>query len=1563
MASSHRDMASPYPDSIPLGSWDTHQPVQLAKGLVPNLDSFQPKLFSDSESTDLHDRRMAQALVMLDRANILRYHQLHILDAEQHLHDRFLIYGIHQSTYNTISTAPRRFVGKRSSRKLQDKVYTRRALAMVLLNMNIDPSVFYNQTLATPLDYSPSTVFQGDMDKRLIDVYMEMPSPRAVDDPLMGLHIRSPSKSAERLLRHAVERDAPKGMRTKLYQYQKNSLWKLLRRELCPDSILDPSFIPMQDMDGKSYYLNLTNEELTICRTPPVVWDDVLGGIICEDMFSRPPAFDTQLYSNIYPYTPSTTVVIQDGFDSVGIPEMVLTAGSDIPSLRDLAAASVKMHGVEYRRFHDYINPTTMELLEDASVYYYVDDNAGRNRASRSKQSSTTDQSPEVYLSSATLVIVPANLIAQWSNEVNKHTEDFALRMLIISSETDRDIPDYRTLMKQDMVLISLTRFAKEYVPGAYSQRRPKEKPPCRCKELYITCRCPPARSVSPLMQVRWKRVIVDEGHSLGMKLSDHSLLAEKLHADRRWICTGTPTFNLANLQSSSSALNAQISLSDKGDLDRLSALFGSFLHLQPYYYDKDLFSKVIQKPLVDHHNIRAGISGGDWSLESLSSVARLRYLMDRVMVRNKAMDVERDVALPPLYERIVRLDLEYFQVLAINCQIALIQANAVLTERVDQDYFFHPSNRKHLARVVENLKDGCFWYPGGDDYKNQLRSALKHVRKGIQKHEETEDGKYSEQDTRLLEEICEHIERALRDRSWNTIQGTQEVGYYCTNLPRIVQGKYALIPSSELGSIAEVADGERGDSDISSEAPAGVTSSASGSTSIRSNEPTLRMFGMSPLNEEEQVCVMLAKQITHLRNDVTNQERTMEETEGSAQRSCSPSQNEGCDMDALPNTTYIPSSSNSQHDHILAQAAFYPAENKLLLQEKRLTEEAMLRDRLSRSWIMSSTSSKLNYVISQILRHHRSEKCIVFCQSRTAIYYIHEYLTLAKVRCLMYHTQGMTENERSNNIMTFNTSENVSTIIMDTKHAAFGIDLSSASRVYFISPVWQTATMRQAVKRAHRIGQIRPVYVETLVIRNSFEEAMLNRRLEIDNEQRSQVSSPLRVPTRPDVVKKDKRKGKERSFGYGDDDAFSRPLITKSKASRDMVDDRKMRDLISHIEFMPLPTWAVNKSESPFAPPLAVSSASSASTSDTSESMMPELTNGLSITGSSHHLYMTLADYAVFQDGTQGAQDASVNSYQIPVVFPFKETTLAVQQQRLALESQDVAAVDHHRQDTISQQNAYQGDDDDQVQDPPQEAQSRTRWSFWQDAPESVLSTDEPYGDSSMEMDPSEAGEYEDNNHNDPLLLEQQQGEEMTLRRRQMLMDGSESLPTTELNSMNLTEAPRETMLKPEQANRPETKEDEIKLEMKNETMVKVESMDHIMEDVKFEGDLKIESRLKTEPVFSLSNIFALNDIKGEQRDLDACLEPKTEPEHYTLFDDDDDDQDQHQEQDQDFGDVELKREATMKVEERSCLTSVKDERGCSLAVMKRSPGGPGGREDSVVKRELTAVKRVRFG
>ncbi|KAF9915808.1 hypothetical protein BX616_005306, partial [Lobosporangium transversale] len=751
------------------------------------------------------------------------------------------------------------------------------------------------------------------------------------------------------------------------------------------------------------------------------------------------------------------------------------------------------------------------------------------------------------------------------------------------------------------------------------------------------TCRCTNERNVSPLMQVRWKRIIVDEGHSMGIKLSDQVLFAEKLHADRRWICTGTPTFNLANLKAFTyhdqaiTTVATTTALSDKGDLDRLLTIMRLFLHIQPYYGNKTLFTKALVRSLEEHHKLSTGSAPGDWSLESLSSVSRLRYLMDRIMIRNRPEDVSRDVRLPPLYERDVGLDLGYYQVLTFNCQVALIQANAVLTEREDQDYFFHPSNRKHLARVIENLKDACFWYPGDDKYREQLTEALLNVERALQKHEETIGGKYLEADVQLLKSIREHLKMALTDQSWCTLQRTLEVGYNCWNIPEAIQGSYAIIPAV-------------------SDADTSFKESRRTKLNIGWNGGSMsRQLQQTGTLESEQVCIMLGKQIRDLRLKVQEQEQ--EQLIPASHQPIiinldAPQPRPGAITDGgKPNRD--PSHENGTNGEETAE------ELKLV----------MTKERLSQSTILSSTSSKLNYVVSQILRHQNSEKCIVFCQSQTAMYYIYEYLTLAEVRCLMYHTHGMSQKERSNNIMTFNTNETISAIIMNTKDAAFGIDLSSASRVYFVSPVWQTATMRQAVKRAHRIGQIRPVYVETLMIKGSFEEAILNRRKEIDSQGEGHMdislppsSSTTSSATLSSLLTISARLYKNKAVAKN----------MKKKAGKSLLDDSKMINFISHIGFMPL-----HKTERSITLTSSEREEQKKQLCLTNEPSLAEYWRTMRPT------YTTEEDHQAFvADDRHYRDQAYKKSLEIPMVFPTRPLEIAAQGQWRRTQDRHIVSV-----------------------------------------------------------------------------------------------------------------------------------------------------------------------------------------------------------------------------------------------------------------------------------------------
>jgi hypothetical protein len=168
---------------------------------------------------------------------------------------------------------------------------------------------------------------------------------------------------------------------------------------------------------------------------------------------------------------------------------------------------------------------------------------------------------------------------------------------------------------------------------------------------------------------------------------------------------------------------------------------------------------------------------------------------------------------------------------------------------------------------------------------------------------------------------------------------------------------------------------------------------------------------------------------------------------------------------------------------------------------------------------ILSTASSKLSYLIDQILMYQKSEKIIVFYETDNVAYYLAQALEAINVEHLIY-AKSLSSDRRSSYIVTFNQSPQFRVLLMDISQAAFGLDVSSASRVYFINPVFNKQVEAQAVKRAHRIGQFRDVYVETLVLRGSIEEVIIERRKVMSSDEQKKCKTVLDDETMYDWIK-----------------------------------------------------------------------------------------------------------------------------------------------------------------------------------------------------------------------------------------------------------------------------------------------------------------------------------------------------------------------------------------------------------------------------------------------------------
>lgn len=88
--------------------------------------------------------------------------------------------------------------------------------------------------------------------------------------------------------------------------------------------------------------------------------------------------------------------------------------------------------------------------------------------------------------------------------------------------------------------------------------------------------------------------------------------------------------------------------------------------------------------------------------------------------------------------------------------------------------------------------------------------------------------------------------------------------------------------------------------------------------------------------------------------------------------------------------------------------------------------------------------------------------------------------------------TGDTAERERALEIERFQKKPEVQAFFMTLKAGGVGLNLTTADYVFLLDPWWNPAVEQQAIARAHRIGQSRPVSVLRFITRRSIEEKML---------------------------------------------------------------------------------------------------------------------------------------------------------------------------------------------------------------------------------------------------------------------------------------------------------------------------------------------------------------------------------------------------------------------------------------------------------------------------------------
>ena len=300
----------------------------------------------------------------------------------------------------------------------------------------------------------------------LFYLFNKIPSPAA----------RPPSVScpiSNEAIRSVFKCDKLRGLRTKLYPYQKRTVASMIKREVEPEKALDPRLHSLKGPTGQPFYYDL---ETGVLLRDQRIYEEARGGILGESMGLGKTLICLAMIlatKGNWPDIPPE--------HSLGL----LPVRSEVGSLMQMAAAAVGRAQVPWRAiFQDLSHEgedhkNCLALLEDNVGSYVISPPVTR----RSHRPSQIQKGKTVRLTTATLIIVPQNLLSQWKDEFSLHVEEQILKVLYLDSDTIT-VPSAGTLMQYDVILMSRQRFEREMVPKGTKKARFNSK--SKAKGMYI---------------------------------------------------------------------------------------------------------------------------------------------------------------------------------------------------------------------------------------------------------------------------------------------------------------------------------------------------------------------------------------------------------------------------------------------------------------------------------------------------------------------------------------------------------------------------------------------------------------------------------------------------------------------------------------------------------------------------------------------------------------------------------------------------------------------------------------------------------------------------------------------------------------------------------------------------------------------------------------------------------------------------------------------------------------------------------------------------------------------
>ncbi|CAD5325799.1 unnamed protein product [Arabidopsis thaliana] len=252
-----------------------------------------------------------------------------------------------------------------------------------------------------------------------------------------------------------------------------------------------------------------------------------------------------------------------------------------------------------------------------------------------------------LYLSKATLIVVPTNLVNHWLTQIQKHVCSDQLRILVWADHIE--LSPHSLAWDYDVVITTFSRLSAEWNP----------------------------RKKSPLIQVHWLRVMLDEGHTLGssVSLTNKFQMAVSLTACNRWLLTGTPTPNTPNSQ-----------------LSHIQPLL-KFLHEEVYGENPKFWEAGILRP---------------FEAEMEEGRLRLLQLLQRCMISSRKKDLQM---IPPCIKKVTYLNFLPGHARSYNELVETVRRNILLADWNDPSHvesLLNSKQWKFRSITISNVRLSC---------------------------------------------------------------------------------------------------------------------------------------------------------------------------------------------------------------------------------------------------------------------------------------------------------------------------------------------------------------------------------------------------------------------------------------------------------------------------------------------------------------------------------------------------------------------------------------------------------------------------------------------------------------------------------------------------------------------------------------------------------------------------------------------------------------------------------------------------------------------------------------